>query len=64
VNAPPDYGGSVHDRHLAYMYDRNLTSLGAAHHSLADIADEPIGCHAYFELFSESSLLNGRLGNR
>lgn len=56
VTAPADYGGSIFDRHLGYMYDRNLTSLGEALHALAETAGMPIGCHAYFELFDECCL--------
>ncbi|WP_035867447.1 hypothetical protein [Kitasatospora cheerisanensis] len=50
VAAPPARGGTDHDRHLAYLYDRHLVSLGAALRSLAELSPLPVGCHAFVEL--------------
>ncbi|MGW0564953.1 hypothetical protein ACWDZ4_31240 [Streptomyces sp. NPDC003016] len=50
VAAPPAHGGTYIDRHLGYMYDRNLVSLGAALRSLATLTDRPLGCHAFVGL--------------
>ncbi|GGR08251.1 hypothetical protein [Streptomyces pilosus] len=47
VAAPPWHGGTHFERHLGYMYDRNLVSLGAALRSLATLTDRPLGCHAF-----------------
>lgn len=47
VAAPPWHGGTDIERHLGYMYDRNLVSLGAALRSLATLTDQPLGCHAF-----------------
>ncbi|MFE5868866.1 hypothetical protein ACFQ6V_09450 [Streptomyces roseifaciens] len=50
VAAPPECGGTDHERHLGYMYDRNLTSLGGPLRGLASVAERPVGCHAFIEL--------------
>ncbi|MFD3698052.1 hypothetical protein ACFWUZ_18190 [Streptomyces sp. NPDC058646] len=50
VAAPPEHGGTDHERHLGYMYDRNLVSLGGPIRGLAYAAGQPVGCHAHVEL--------------
>ncbi|MFJ4776393.1 hypothetical protein [Streptomyces sp. NPDC088762] len=50
VAAPPSHGGSDHERHFGYMYDRNLRSLGGPLRGLAYATGRPLGCHAYVEL--------------
>ncbi|MEV6406146.1 hypothetical protein AB0M58_24815 [Streptomyces bobili] len=50
VAAPPSHGGTDIERHLGYMYDRNLVSLGAALRTLASLTDRPLGCHAFVGL--------------
>jgi hypothetical protein len=50
VAAPPSHGGTDIERHLGYMYDRNLVSLGAALRSLATLTDRPLGCHAFVDI--------------
>ncbi|MFI6034469.1 hypothetical protein ACIBBD_09935 [Streptomyces sp. NPDC051315] len=50
VAAPPAHGGTDIERHLGYMYDRNLVSLGGALRSLAALTDHPLGCHAFVDL--------------
>lgn len=51
VAAPPSHGGTDHDRHFGYMYERNLVSLGGAIRSLAYVTGRPVGCHAYVEVY-------------
>ncbi|MFJ4680302.1 hypothetical protein [Kitasatospora sp. NPDC088783] len=51
IAAPPGYGGTDHERHMAYMYDRHLVSLGGALRSLAALSPFPVGCHAFIELY-------------
>ncbi|MYS75280.1 hypothetical protein GTY88_33405 [Streptomyces sp. SID5926] len=50
VAAPPSHGGTDIERHLGYMYDRNLVSLGAALRSLATLTERPLGCRAFVGL--------------
>ncbi|MEU7728279.1 hypothetical protein AB0B78_24030 [Streptomyces sp. NPDC040724] len=50
VAAPPEHGGTNRERHLGYMYDRNLVSLGGPLRGLAYVAEQPVGCHAYVDL--------------
>ncbi|MFI0504229.1 hypothetical protein ACH3WN_15485 [Streptomyces albogriseolus] len=50
VAAPPSMGGTDHERHMGYMYERNLVSLGGPIRSLAAISDRPVGCHALVEV--------------
>ena len=50
VAAPPTHGGAAHERHLGYLYDRNLVSLGGPIRGLAYATEQPVGCHAYVEL--------------
>ncbi|GLW75429.1 hypothetical protein Kpho02_77260 [Kitasatospora phosalacinea] len=50
IAAPPGYGGTDHERHMAYMYDRHLVSLGEALRSLAALSPFPVACHAFIEL--------------
>ncbi|MFD5566106.1 hypothetical protein [Kitasatospora griseola] len=50
IAAPPAHGGTDHERHMAYMYDRHLVSLGGALRSLAILSPLPVGCHAFIEL--------------
>ncbi|MFE1320926.1 hypothetical protein [Kitasatospora phosalacinea] len=51
VAAPPGYGGTDHERHMAYMYDRHLVSLGGALRSLVALSPFPVACHAFIELY-------------
>lgn len=48
--APPSLGGTDHERHLGYMYDRNLVSLGGPLRGLGAVSDRPVGCHALVEI--------------
>lgn len=50
VAAPPLLGGTDHERHMGYMYDRNLVSLGGPLRSLVAVSDRPVGCHALVEV--------------
>ncbi|MFF4758307.1 hypothetical protein [Streptomyces sp. NPDC001292] len=50
VAAPPGMGGTAHERHMGYMYERNLVSLGAPLRSLAAVSGRPVGCHGLVEL--------------
>ncbi|WP_328885055.1 hypothetical protein [Streptomyces sp. NBC_00316] len=50
VAAPPPLGGTDHERHMGYMYDRNLVSLGGPLRSLVAVSDRPVGCHALVEV--------------
>ncbi|MFI2641959.1 hypothetical protein [Streptomyces sp. NPDC018610] len=50
VAAPPSQGGSDHERHMGYMYERNLVSLGGPLRALASLSDRPVGCHALVEV--------------
>ncbi|MEU3597207.1 hypothetical protein ABZ714_00500 [Streptomyces sp. NPDC006798] len=50
VASPPGHGGTDHDRHFGYLYERNLVSLGGPIRSLAYVTGRPVGCHAYVEL--------------
>lgn len=50
VAAPPFLGGTDRERHLGYMYDRNLVSLGGPLRSLAMVSDRPVGAHALIEV--------------
>ncbi|MEU4358953.1 hypothetical protein [Streptomyces virginiae] len=50
VAAPAPLAGTAHERHMGYMYDRNLVSLGGPLRGLASVADRPVGCHALVEL--------------
>ncbi|MGW2841146.1 hypothetical protein ACWCWD_25540 [Streptomyces sp. NPDC001493] len=50
VAAPPFLGGTDHERHLGYMYDRNLVSLGGPLRSLALVSGRPVGAHALVEV--------------
>ncbi|MFF7359270.1 hypothetical protein [Streptomyces sp. NPDC008125] len=50
VAAPPSLGGTDQERHLGYMYDRNLVSLGGPLRSLALVSGRPVGCHALVEV--------------
>ncbi|GAA2705148.1 hypothetical protein GCM10010310_79850 [Streptomyces violaceolatus] len=50
VAAPPSHGGTDIERHLGYMYDRNLVFLGAALRSLATLTERPLGCRAFVDL--------------
>ncbi|MGW4806903.1 hypothetical protein [Kitasatospora sp. NPDC004272] len=51
IAAPPGYGGTDHERHMAYMYDRHLVSLGGALRSLAALSPFPVACHAFIKLY-------------
>lgn len=51
VAAPPAYGGTDHERHFGYMYDRNLVSLGGPIRGLVHATGQPVGCHAHVELY-------------
>ncbi|MFF7728813.1 hypothetical protein [Streptomyces sp. NPDC008001] len=50
VAAPPQHPGTDHERHVGYMYDRNLVSLGGPIRGLAYATGRPVGCHAYVKL--------------
>ncbi|MFD8594378.1 hypothetical protein ACFV1L_05205 [Kitasatospora sp. NPDC059646] len=50
VAAPPEHGGTDHERHMAYLYDRHLVPLGGSLRSLAEVSPLPLGCHAFVEL--------------
>ncbi|MFF3502026.1 hypothetical protein [Streptomyces sp. NPDC003247] len=45
VAAPPALGGTDHERHMGYLYERNLVSLGGPVRALAALGDRPVGCH-------------------
>ncbi|WP_435057960.1 hypothetical protein [Streptomyces sp. bgisy060] len=49
VAAPPGHGGTDHERHFGYTYDRNLVSLGGPIRGLAHATGRPVGCHAHVE---------------
>ncbi|MBC7273156.1 MAG: hypothetical protein H5T76_31415 [Streptomyces sp.] len=50
VAAPVSMGGTDHERHMGYMYDRNLVSLGEPLRALAAVSGRPVGCHALVEV--------------
>ncbi|MFE6282985.1 hypothetical protein [Streptomyces sp. NPDC057877] len=50
VAAPVSMGGTDHERHMGYMYERQLVSLGAPLRTLAAVAERPVGCHALVEV--------------
>ena len=56
VTAPPNHGGSVLDRHLGYLYEKWLYRLSPLIRELTAHSDVPVGCHAYIELYSLSSV--------
>ncbi|MEU0835451.1 hypothetical protein [Streptomyces sp. NPDC005969] len=50
VAAPPEHAGTDIERHLGYMYDRNLVSLGGPLRGLVSVSDHPVYCHAFIGL--------------
>ncbi|MFV5992235.1 hypothetical protein ACNPQM_07205 [Streptomyces sp. NPDC056231] len=50
VAAPPEHAGTDIERHLGYMYDRNLVSLGGPLRGLVSVSDHPVCCHAFIGL--------------
>ncbi|MCA6090895.1 hypothetical protein LE181_01690 [Streptomyces sp. SCA3-4] len=50
VAAPPEHPGTDHERHVGYMYDRNLVALGGPIRALAYATGGPVGCHAYVQV--------------
>ncbi|MFJ4619738.1 hypothetical protein [Streptomyces sp. NPDC088812] len=50
VAAPPTLGGTDHERHMGYLYERNLVSLGGPVRALAALGDRPVGCYGIVEV--------------
>lgn len=50
VAAPPEHAGTDIERHLGYMYDRNLVSVGGPLRGLVSVSDRPVCCHAFIGL--------------
>ncbi|MFF5278633.1 hypothetical protein [Streptomyces sp. NPDC000133] len=50
VAAPPEHAGTDIERHLGYIYDRNLVSVGGPLRGLVSVSDRPVCCHAFIGL--------------